>query len=327
MKHIGSSSDKKAVPEGWVEVKIRDLGEVVSGGTPSTKNPDYWSNEIAWISPVDLSGYTKKYISHGKKSISRAGLENSSAKLMPAGSILFSSRAPIGYVAIASGDISTNQGFKSLVASQHIFGEYIYYYLKASKQLAEEYASGTTFKELSGKAFANLPVPLPPIAEQQRIVDKIEELFSDLDSGINSLKTAQQQLKVYRQAVLKWAFEGKLTAQWREEQQRRGKLASADTLLAQIKAEREQRYQKELEAWQSEVEAWEAIGKEGKKPRKPKKLKTFPQLAEDDLQGFAPLAESWPWVRLGEIIEEPKYGTSKKCSYDFQGKAVLTGQS
>jgi type I restriction enzyme S subunit len=162
---------------------------------------------------------------------------------MPAGSILFSSRAPIGYVAIASGDVSTNQGFKSLVPSENIFGEYIYYYLKASKQLAEEYASGTTFKELSGKAFANLPVPLPPFAEQQRIVDKIEELFSDLDSGIDSLKTAKQQLKVYRQAVLKWAFEGKLTAQWREEQQRQGKLASADTLLAQIKAEREQRYQ------------------------------------------------------------------------------------
>jgi type I restriction enzyme S subunit len=109
--------------------------------------------------------------------------------------------------------------------------------------------TGTTGrKKLTQKALLGAPYKLPPLAEQQRIVDKIEELFSDLDSGINSLKTAQQQLKVYRQAVLKWAFEGKLTAQWREEQQRQGKLESADTLLAQIKAEREQRYQKELEA-------------------------------------------------------------------------------
>jgi type I restriction enzyme, S subunit len=120
-----------------------------------------------------------------------------------------------------------------------------------------------------------LPLALSPIAEQQRIVDKIEELFSDLDSGIDSLKTAQQQLKVYRQAVLKWAFEGKLTAQWREEQKRLGKRESTVVLLAQIKAEREQRYQQELEDWKTAIALWEANGKEGKRPGKPRSKSTI----------------------------------------------------
>jgi type I restriction enzyme S subunit len=163
-----------------------------------------------------------------------------------------------------------------------------------------EKSSSTTLPILNKSKFEALSIPLPPIAEQQRIVDKIEELFSDLDSGINSLKTAQQQLKVYRQAVLKWAFEGKLTAQWREEQQRQGKLESADTLLAQIKAEREQRYQKELEVWQAEVEAWEANGKEGKKPRKPSNFK-IESLDEAKIAQLETLPKGWIWTRVDNL--------------------------
>jgi len=106
------------------------LGKIVAGGTPSTKNEEYWGNEVFWVSPADLSGYKRKFISRGRKSLSKLGLENSSAKLMSAGSILFSSRAPIGYVVISANEICTNQGFKSLVPSKEIFNEYIYYYLK-----------------------------------------------------------------------------------------------------------------------------------------------------------------------------------------------------
>jgi restriction endonuclease S subunit len=130
---------------------------------------------------------------------------------MPKGSVLFSSRAPIGYVVIAAKEMSTNQGFKSIIPNEKIISEYLYYFLKASKQKAEKVASGTTFKEISLKSFAELEIPLPSTSEQANIVSKIEELFSELDKGIEELKTAQQQLKVYRQVVLKWAFEGKLT--------------------------------------------------------------------------------------------------------------------
>ncbi len=137
---------------------------------------------------------------------------------MPAGSIHFSSRAPIGNTVISSRSMTTNQGFKSLVPADGVFNESIYYYFKSAKQLAESVATGTTFKEISGSAFSKMPVPLPPTAEQHRIVAKIEELFSELDQGVASLKTAREQLKVYRQSLLKNAFEGKLTAAtgWRE---------------------------------------------------------------------------------------------------------------
>lgn len=203
--------DKMNFPEGWKVVTLKDVGEIVSGGTPSTKEPSFWDGDIAWISPADLSGYTKKYITRGRKSITEAGLKNSSARLMKKGAVLFSSRAPIGYVVISANEVCTNQGFKSIVPNESVTSDYLYHYLKASKAKAEDAASGTTFKEISLKSFSALPIPLPPLAEQERIVAEIETLFSELDAGKAALQKAVQQLKTYRQAVLKFAFEGRLT--------------------------------------------------------------------------------------------------------------------
>jgi type I restriction enzyme S subunit len=124
---------------------------------------------------------------------------------------MFSSRAPVGYVAITSVPAATNQGFKSVVPYTGIFNEYLYHYLKASKHMAEQRATGTTFKELSGAAFGVLPAPLPPTNEQRRIVEKIEAMFDEIDAGIQSLLTARNTLGLYRQSLLKSAFEGRLT--------------------------------------------------------------------------------------------------------------------
>ncbi|NMF82870.1 restriction endonuclease subunit S [Nodosilinea sp. P-1105] len=184
--------------------------------------------------------------------------------------------------------------------------KYLFFYFvqEAFRRDAQRNMTGSAGQLRVPKSFfAEARIPFPPLAEQQRIVDKIEELFSDLDSGIDSLKTAQRQLKVYRQAVLKWAFEGKLTAQWREEQQRQGKLESADTLLAKIKAERSQRYQKELEVWQAEVEEWEISGKDGKKPRKPKKPKDLDPINSQELAELVSLPQGWQWERLGNLAD------------------------
>ena len=253
-----------ALPNSWVWTKLSALGDIVAGGTPSTKEPTYWKNEINWISPADLTGFSAKTIKRGTKSISKIGLSNSSAKVMPAGSVHFSTRAPIGYVVISSEPLATNQGFKSLVPASGIFNEYVYYYLMASRDYARKRASGTTFLELSGRAFGDLPIPLAPIAEQRRIAAKIEELFSELDKGVESLKTARAQLNVYRQAVLKHAFEGKLTDQWREEN--KDKLETPGQLLARIKQEREARYRQQLQEWKAAVKEWEDSGKSGKRP-------------------------------------------------------------
>ena len=171
------------LPDSWSWCRLRNLGEIVGGGTPSTDNAKYWDNgDVAWLSPADLTGYTQKYISHGKKNITQFGLLNSSAKLMPAGSVLYSSRAPIGYVVISSWEISTNQGFKSIVPAITECNEFLYYYLKAATPEIKSRATGTTFKEISGNEFGATLVPLPPIAEQKSIVSQVEKIFSMLET-------------------------------------------------------------------------------------------------------------------------------------------------
>lgn len=202
---------EKQLPKDWKWVKLGDVGKIISGGTPSTALQEYWNGNINWISPSDLTGYRSKSIIKGAKSITETGLKNSSARLMPKGSVLFSSRAPIGYVVIAADELCTNQGFKSIIPNENLNSEFLYYYLKGAKNKAEKVASGTTFKEISLTNFSGLDFPLPPLPTQLAIVSKIEELFSELDKGIENLRTAQLQLKTYRQAVLKWAFEGRLT--------------------------------------------------------------------------------------------------------------------
>ena len=285
------------VPGSWVWTSLSELGDIVAGGTPSTKEPAYWADEINWISPADLTGYSAKTIPRGAKSISTDGLTNSSAKVMPAGSVHFSSRAPIGYVVISSEPLATNQGFKSLVPASGIFNQYVYYYLIASRGYAHKRASGTTFLEISGKAFGRLPIPLAPTATQHRIVTKIEELFSELDQGVESLKTARVQLNVYRQAVLKNAFEGKLTAQWREEN--KDKLEKPEQLLARIKQERAARYDHQLKEWKAAVKTWEESGKSGKRPTRPRKPRDVsPVLGADPL---VDLPTAWRWTTVLEI--------------------------
>ncbi|WP_416831311.1 restriction endonuclease subunit S, partial [Helicobacter ganmani] len=173
---------KEEIPQGWEVKTLGEIGKVVSGGTPSTSNKDNFDGEIAWITPADLSSYKEKYISKGKRNLSEQGLKNSSARLLPPNSILFSSRAPIGYVAIASNALCTNQGFKNLIPNGNVSSEYIYYFLLHSKRLAESVASGTTFKEISAASFSKLPIPLPPLSTQKLIVQILESKFTHLDN-------------------------------------------------------------------------------------------------------------------------------------------------
>ena len=167
---------------------------------------------------------------------------------------------------------------------------------------------------------------LPPINEQTRIVEKIEELFSELDKGVESLKTAQQQLKVYRQALLKQAFEGKLTEQWRKDNP--DKVESAEQLLARIKAEREARYQQQLDEWKQAVNAWEATGKEGKKPTKPKQAKDLPALTADELAGLPALPKGWAWIKFGNLTDYVTSGSRGwKEYYSNSGATFIRAQN
>ena len=287
------------LPATWVWAIIGDLGDVVSGGTPSTKVPEYWGGDVIWFAPSDLTGYKPKHIAQGAKTLTEKGLAKSSAKLMAAGSVMFSSRAPVGYVAINSTPAATNQGFKSIVPHRELFNEYLYHYLKAAKHIAEERASGTTFKELSGSAFSTLPVPLAPAKEQRRIGDRIEALFDEIDKGIESLRDAKRAIKLYRQSLLKSAFEGRLTAQWRAENS--DKLESPDALLARIREERERRHESALDGWEQAVAEWRKGGEKGRKPSKPKRLAGLANRAKVPTDGVATTPTQWLWLSLSEL--------------------------
>lgn len=146
----------------WRVGTIADLGTVVGGGTPSKAKPEYYTDDgIAWITPKDLSVDKSKFIAHGENDISELGYRNSSATMMPAGTVLFSSRAPIGYIAIASNEVTTNQGFKSVVPHPEIGTPFVYYFLIHNLPLIESKASGSTFKEVSGSVMKSVEAVIP----------------------------------------------------------------------------------------------------------------------------------------------------------------------
>lgn len=196
------SEDEKPfeLPAGWEWVRLGTIGEIVGGGTPKSDNPQYWAKEgIKWLTPADLYGLKGKYISSGARDITTDGLSNSSARLMPEGTVLFSSRAPIGYVAISNAELSTNQGFKSCVPYIKKISDYIYYYLLSAAKKIDEKASGTTFKEVSGAIVSKILMPLPPLEEQSRIVKTVDDLMIICDQleqqSITSLEAHQQLVK------------------------------------------------------------------------------------------------------------------------------------
>jgi restriction modification system DNA specificity domain protein len=171
-----------AIPENWVWVRLGEIGQIVGGGTPKTTHSEYWDNgDIPWITPADMRNLTSKYIERGTRNITKAGLNSSSSQLLPKNSILFSSRAPIGYVAIAQNEMATNQGFKSVAPFKTEMSEYLYFVLLALKPEIEKLGTGTTFKEVSGTTVGNVVIPLPPLTEQQQIVAKLEALLAEIE--------------------------------------------------------------------------------------------------------------------------------------------------
>jgi type I restriction enzyme S subunit len=212
--------------------------------------------------------------------------------------------------------------FQIRTDSRTILPKYLFHYFKSIVFLNQKDSncSGSTQSALNDKSAKNLFVPIAPIPVQRQIVSKIEELFSDLDKGIADLKKAQDQLKVYRQAVLKKAFEGKLTKEWREQQ---SDLPNADEVLEQIKEERQIHYEQQIENWKQAVKAWEENGKEGKKPGKPKKLKYF----DISVDVYGKLPESYKqftWFSLGNLfIESPQNGLYEPASKYGSGTSII----
>ena len=286
-----------------------DISTVVGGGTPDTRAKDFFGGDVAWLTPADLSGYSEKYISRGARNLSQAGLRNSATRILPRNTVLFTSRAPVGYVAIARNPLCTNQGFKSFVLEKGLSADYVYYYLQYAKPLALRLSSGTTFPELSGKNAAQIPIPVAEATEQARIAETLDELFSDLDAGVAALKRARSRLRRYRESVLKSAVEGTLTADWR---MAHPNAESASELLKRILVERRRRWEvnqlcKFAEKRKSPPKKWEARYKEPAGPT----------------ADLPPLPEGWCWATVEQCSTLIQYGSSAKSSYNSAGIPVL----
>ena len=186
-----------ADPE-WTTGTISDLGAVVGGSTPSKAKPEYYTESgIAWITPKDLSINKSKFVSHGENDITELGLKNSSAAIMPEGTVLFSSRAPIGYIAIAAGEVTTNQGFKSVVPKPEIGTPFVYFFLKNTLPVIEGMASGSTFKEVSGSTMKNVPAVIPDVETLAKFSDFCAPIFAQqriLEEQNQSLATLRDNL-------------------------------------------------------------------------------------------------------------------------------------
>jgi type I restriction enzyme S subunit len=182
----------------WKAGTISDIGTVIGGSTPSKSKPEYYTDRgIAWITPKDLSINKAKFVSRGENDITELGLTNSSASIMPEGTVLFSSRAPIGYIAIAADKVTTNQGFKSVVPKPEIGTPFVYYFLKTNLPIIEGMASGSTFKEVSGSTMKIVPAVIPdaetiasfndfciPLFAQQKVLEEQNQALTTIRDGL-----------------------------------------------------------------------------------------------------------------------------------------------
>jgi len=180
-----------------VTKRLGEVCEIINGGTPDTKILEYWDGEHLWATPKDMGKLKSLYIDNTERKITDLGLKNSSAKLLPIHSIILSTRAPIGYLAINKKEVSTNQGCKGIIPKKELSVFFLYYFLKSSVDLLNDLGSGTTFKELSGAKLREIQIPLPPPDEQKRIVTKANELMAlcdQLDVLIKESENLNEQL-------------------------------------------------------------------------------------------------------------------------------------
>ena len=307
---IVSQNTATLLPLGWSECSIGQVTLPVSKTDP--KNDPNRKIDYIDISSIDnarhVIGRVKQYRLEDAPSRAR--------QIVCTGDVLFATVRPyLRNISAVPNDYDqqiASTGFSVLRPAKGVCPAFLFY-----KVISRDFVNalsgmqyGVSYPAVKDEQVRDQPLWLPPTEEQRRIVAKIEELFSELDKGVESLKTARGQLNVYRQAVLKHAFEGKLTAQWREENE--DKLETPEQLLARIKQERETRYERQLKEWKAAVRTWESGAKRGRKPNKPRDPKPLGKLDESVPPNLPQLPESWAWEKLGWMTCGVEYGTAAK---------------
>ena len=309
------------IPETWEYCRLNSIGNIVGGGTPKTKINEYWENgDIPWLTPADMKYVEGKYVSQGARNITNLGLEKSSAQLIPKNSIVYSSRAPIGYIAISNNKLSTNQGFKSLVLIDFNIVDYMYYCLISFTDEIKSRASGTTFKEISKTKFGETIIPIPPINEQKRIVKKIEELIPLITEYGNLRKKLDKLNSEFphkiKSSILQEAIRGKLVPQDPNDE-------PASILLERIHDEKE-RLIKEKKIKRNKNESY--IFKENNHYYE-KIGNNEPICIDDEIPFDVP--DNWEWCRMENIIQLVSGRDMKSNEYNDVKKGIpyITGAS
>ncbi len=291
--------------EDWIGIELGKICNVNMGQSPPFSTYNINGNGLPFFQGkaefTELHPIVKKWCTEPKKTAKK-------------GDILLSVRAPVGSTNIADQDCAIGRGLAAI--SYNYSNSYLWYYLKSIEKKLDNLGTGTTFKAISGSVLKSQTFPIAPLPIQRAIVSKIDNLFASLDKGIADLKKAQEQLKIYRQAVLKKAFEGELTKEWREKQ---NWLPTADELLEQIKKERQKHNEQKLEDWKKEMKEWEKKGKKEKKPSEPTLLKELPPLIEEELKELPILPDGWAWITFAQLC-------SLQRGYDLPIKNIIEGK-
>ena len=300
------------IPDSWEWVRLNSLGEIIGGGTPSTSIPAYWDGGIPWITPADMRNNRGKYISRGSKDISELGVAKSSTRVLPAGSVVFSSRAPIGYVAITENELYTNQGFKSVSFFTEGHQDFIYHALIGLTEDIKQRASGTTFAEISGSEFGKTLIPLPPKRESSRIVKEIESYYSALekiqDSRARYKRILSETPTSLRQQLIQAAIQGQLVPQNPNDE-------PASVLLERIAQERTAKLGKKA------AKSMSRIVRRGSKTY----IEISPEGKAKDISEEIPfdIPQNWEWCRLEQIGDAYIGLTYSPSDVREKGTAVL----
>ena len=289
------------LPTGWTATNLRAVADWSSGGTPSRKRAEFFGGDIPWVKTGEL---TTKYIRETHETLTELGVKNSSARIFPKGSVgIAMYGATIGKVSIWGIEASTNQ---ACAVAQPVDGvvtsEFLYHFLRAERNSLVREGKGGAQPNISQGLLKEWPIALPPLNEQHRIVERIEVLFDEIDRGIESLRDAKRAIGLYRQSLLKSAFEGHLTADWRAKNP--DKLESPDALLARIRTEREMRYQAALDEWKEATVEWHANGEQDKRPAKPRPPKSAQVVSSHRLA----VPTNWSTVPFRGIVFESVLG-------------------
>ena len=298
------------LPANWATVMLCDAGTAITGNTPATSNPANYGQDLPFIKPPDLEN---RVIDSPQTFLSNEGATIS--RTLPPLAVLVTCIGNLGRVGISRTRVAFNQQINAVIPSAALDSFFLFYVAQshAFRTQLESKASATTISIVNKGNFEKIPIPLPPLPEQKRIVAKIEELFSELEAGEASLRKARRQLGVYRQSLLKQAFEGKLTSKWRT--QNPDKLESPASLLARIQSDRQAHYEKQLKEWEEAVKTWTSSGQKGKRSMKPSEPATFATKAFEELE----IPAGWAAEQIGNCPSDALIGLVRSSDEQHTG--------